>query len=229
MPNNPFVVRDKVSCSVEDTIRLSDIRTVPKTFPKTFHPDELTKCGRKVLYGKKEYQLPFTSMVAKAEYYNDYYVKLKWINLLKRSSDIKVLDCWVVANDMKYNVVTKIDCVIEIPNMDDLQIVVYIKSLPSEDFANIKKNGATREDTIRVMTDMWLIEIINGIIIYENRDNLDFIIYRVLPQNAVINGVKAKAEELYEHKINGTTPPKPYKSRTSKECQECEFHKRCWL
>lgn len=226
MPSNAFAIRDNASYTLEGFMRLiTTYKVSSNTSSMIFHPDELTECGRKIIYRKRNHKCHFCN---NAEYSYDKFAKCRWISLLKQCSDIKVLDSDILANDMKYDVVTKIDCVIEIPSMDDLQTVVYIRSIPSSIFENVKKNGALRKDIVRIMTDMWLIELINGMIIYEDRDSLDFIIYSVLPQNAVINSIKARAKQLYEHLINTTIPLRPYKNHDTKECGECEFFKMCW-
>lgn len=226
MPNNPFTERDKTCILVEDSIRKFVNDKVNDNITRTFHPDELTGCERKILYasGSSNHKISKTNL----EYNSEHFAKLKWIHLLNQIQDIKVLDCWVVASDAKYNMLTKVDCVIEISACENLQEVVYIRSISDSDFNKVKENGPTRRDTIRITIDMWLIEITQGIIIYENRDSLDFIIYGVSPKNVIVNAIKEKARELYGHKVCGSFPPRPYKTHSTKECQECEFFKKCW-
>lgn len=231
MPINPFIRRDEISGFIEGSLRMITTERIEYDLTKTFRPDELIGCGRKTLY-RKETKQGSNSWIKTPKYMeceHDYSAKCRWITILTQCSDIKVLDSWTIANDMKYNMVTKIDCIIEIPSKNDLQNVVYIRSIPSSDYEYIRKNGATRSDTIRVMIDMWLVELVNGIILYEDRNTLDFMVMRVIPQDAIINGIKAKAKELYDHMISSTIPSRPYKTNKAKECQECEFLERCWI
>lgn len=226
MPNKSFVVHDKVSSVVEETIRLFADKTSIHELSRTFDPNELTECGRKIVYRSiaENYKLPISEL----ELYTNQYAKVKWIQMLHKMSGIKVIDSWAKASDCNYNMVSTIDCVIEIAALDDMQSIVYIKSLPSSDYKYVVGHGAPRKDIVRVTTDMWLIEIPKAIIIYENRDTLEYTAYSVLPQNAIINSIKLKAKELYAYKLNGEIPPRPYKICTSIECQACEFSKTCW-
>lgn len=225
MPSK-FVVRDQLVSVLEKSSK--DFLETPFTqdITRTVSPDELTECERKIAYRTKvgKCRLGYNN----AEYLAMMYAKVRWLDILKDTKGVKILDRWVTASDCNYNIVTKIDCVIEVSDMDDLQSVVYVKSLKEEDFADVKKNGAKRKDIVRVMADMWLVEVSNGVIIYENRSNLDFVIYRVIPQNEIINSVKAKTKSLYDHKLNSTIPSRPYKTCSAKECQECEFFTHCW-
>lgn len=224
MPNKPFVIRDEMSSTIEDILRTFSDSQANHDINRTFHPDGLTECGRKLIYrtSGSKYQTGYSVLETESNYFS----KLKWIHILKCCKDIKVLDSDIIASDDKHNLLTKVDCVIEME--DETQIVVFIKSLSSSDFENVKNNGATRKDIVRIITDMWLIELSNGIIIYENRDTLRFLIYKVIPNNAIINTIKLKSKNLYDNKIKGILPSRPYKNNSSKECQECEFLKTCW-
>lgn len=226
MPNKPFVIRDNLSNVIEDKVRLYSHGPYIQDISRTFHPDEITECGRKLCYkiNGSKYKLPYSNI----EYNAIMEAKARWIYILRHTEGIKVIDWGVLASDCNYNMLTKVDCVIQVSDMEDLQIAVLIKSVESGEFDNVKKNGATRKDIVRIMTDMWLIELANGVIIYENRNNFDFMIYRVVPHNAVMNSIKDKAKELFSYKVRGSVPPRPYKSSIAKECQSCEFFKPCW-
>jgi len=229
MPNRPFVAQDAAATLLNDNASNFSRDKAKQKIVRTFDPQSLTECGRKLSYlttitDGKEHKLNLTNEESLA----NRYTKIKWIDILGNLKDIRVLDSWVVACDIGYNLVTKVDCVIQMDSLDELQSVVSIKSASSDEFKKIQDKGPHRKDIVAIMTDMWLIEIAHGIIIYENRDNLEFMINSILPERAIINSVKSKAKELYHHKINGTIPNQPYKDKSSKECSNCEFSKRCW-
>lgn len=228
MPNKPFVVQDSAAAILDYNARSYSHDFARQDIIRTFRPSELTECDRKIIYrtnGKK-----YKKDITQAEDLTKYYAKVKWLDILNRLNGIKVLDSWVVASDCNYNIVTTVDCVIEFTDLsfDGLQSVVTVVSLKSEDFDIVKEKGATRKDIVSMMTDMWLIELSHGMLVYENRDNLNFIVYSVVPEDAVINSIRAKAKKLYSNKMNGTVPERPYKDNTAKECKSCEFFSRCW-
>jgi len=224
MLNSPFVKSDELSKNIATKMQLSRDKKTNRRFQKTFHPDELTECGRKLIFCTRE-----INSLQSNNYGEDLtqkYSKLKWIDLLSESDEIKVLDKFVEVSDVNYNIVSEVDCVIKI---EDLPVVVLIKSLNSNDFANIVKNGIPRKDAVRIIVDMWLIEIPDSIIIYENRDSLEVKIFHVIPYNAIINAVREKSRILWDCIVNESIVDRPYKdSEKSKECQSCSYKDRCW-
>jgi hypothetical protein len=224
--SSKFAINDESTQYISDASNTFLTTPYQKDITRTFSPDDITECSRKLYYQSigGKFDQPYSN----SEFLSDHFTKTKWIHILKQIKDIKVIDTWVVASDCNYNLHTKIDCVIEIPSLDNIQFIVNVKSLSPSDFAHISSNGPTRKDIIRSVVDMWLVELGNGIIIYENRASLDFMIFRVLPHNAIINSIKVKAKDLLQFVLKGLTPPRSYKMQTAKECIACTFCKRCW-
>jgi len=225
MPNNHFIVQDSISSFIQKGAKLYSNSLYVRDISRCFFSDEITECGRKLCYrvNGKKYICQYTNM----EYNCNIESKKRWINILDHIDGVKVLESDVVASDYNYNIITKIDCVIEITEKD-LQYVVLVKSVEENKFNTVKNNEATRKDIVEIMTNMWLIELSNGIIIYENRNSLDFIVYNVIPSNEIVNSVKEKTKKLIVYKNKGSVPPRPYADRESYECKHCEFYGSCW-
>ncbi len=78
------------------------------------------------------------------------------------------------------------------------------------------------------MINMWLSEIQNAILLYENKDTGDFSAYHVIPYVQIIEACKRKCLKMVGLKMKGELPERPYKNNEEKECQICEFQKKCW-
>lgn len=197
---------------------------IPIEIPtRFFNPDEITECGRKIVF--KTYQTHKT--ISNSENYANKYVKEKWADILNNTQGIRIIDKNVIVADCNYNIQSSVDFVASLTEHNGLDIIIYIKSLPTINFET-KGNIYSRKDIVRVMIDLWLIEMNNGFIIYENRNTLDCHIYRIIPSLAIINAVKSKCLSLFSNCSHGTVPNRPYKDSSTKECQMCEFLKKCW-
>jgi len=225
MPNKQIIASDSNKMAVIVSSRINEIKDKKaiRNYQKTFHPDELTECGKKLILHTKEAKSLKNCTVA--EEVSQDYTKRKWIDLLSKTTDIKILEKFVEVADSNYNIFGNIDCVIEI---DGNPIVILIKSLNSHDFSYLLSHGVSRKDLVRVIIDMWLIEIPDAIIIYENRDSLESKIYHVVPYNAIINAIREKTKKLWDCIVKEEIVGRPYQTEFSEECQACNYLKTCW-
>lgn len=189
----------------------------------TFTPDTITECSRKLIY-----------MVTNNNYHNkidyfkiisDIYTRKKWIACLSKIGGIKLLKSDLVVADCHFNLSGVIDAIV-----DFNQAIFVVKIFPVDEnrFLTIQNKGAYKKDVIEVLIYMWLAELKNGLAIYENKNNHEYLLFNIEPYKPIIMSVKRKCLELSEFNINGKIPPRPYKVKSAKECERCVFLSKCW-
>ena len=119
----------------------------------------------------------------------------------------------------------KIDAILKIK---DCLFVLLVKSLSEDEYASVAKDGAIKRHVIELMLLMWLAEVQNGILLYENKNTQDYNIFHVLPYKAIITSAKNKCLKLLGNQMKGTIPLRPYTQRNEKECSLCEYQVVCW-
>lgn len=224
MPNKPFIKKDNVTDFFNGEINNEIKRRNFDFFHEIFNPNNITECERRILYrargekNKQSHNIFFEIDTQEA-------VKNKWLNFFKKSLSIKLLDRDVVVADCNFNLTGKVDGILKANNSI---FVLIVRALNSKDFIRITEKGALRKHIVELMVYMWLAEIKDGIILYENKDNQEFCLYHVVPYLPILEASRKKCMQLLEHKIKGTMPTQPYKNQDEPECTICEFKDKCW-
>jgi hypothetical protein len=218
-----FIKVDEISRLLEHIIS-EESKTLSVDYPvSVFDPATVTECPRRMIYRangcKSEMQADYHCMQSML------FTKQKWIDYFKRSRKIKLVDKFIVTADCHYNVSGNADAVIK---MGERLYVVKVQPICSEDFYRIKERGAAKKHIVESLVYMWLTEIHDGLLLYENQDTNECNVFHVRMYEPVIRSVMKKCLGLMENKVQGTIPERAYKHKGSNECQECEFINKCW-
>ena len=187
----------------------------------SFDPAELTECPRKLFYKA-------TGPHHGATYFSQNtqsFVREKWLSYFDKCSRIRVAKKHIVATDRNYNISGYADAVIEI---GEYLAVITIKGVEASIYEIIKEQTARKKDIVELMIYSWLLEIKDGILIYENLNNQEYIIFHIIPYRPIIESIKKKCLDLFCMKSKLVEPERPYKTKASKECKKCQFNIKCW-
>ena len=218
---NKFAKKDALTERVEDGIKKEKKRRDSVKNIELFHPSQLTECTRKSIY--RVYGEPYELDVFEAEHQK--YAKQKWLDFFETSRIAKLIDTDIDAADTTYNLASRVDGILRI---GELTFVILIKSLSTEEFQRIKEQEIHRRDIVELILDMWLVEVHHGLLLYEDRTTNEITTFHILPYPSIINAACRKCRELYDNKIKGIIPERPYDSPDSKECLTCNFKETCW-
>ena len=220
MKNLPSFIsnNDDVVKSISDIIVKSDV--LSKYPSSTINPDIITECKRRIFYkvsGEK-----YKNKHILKEKHKESSVK-KWVEYLSKCKNINLMDSDVVFTDSECNICSKVDALLEI---DGISYVIKVKPVSDEIFKDVKSNGALKKDAIEVVIQLWLVEIKDGILIYDNNDNQDYLIFHINKYKPVINSTIEKCKEIIKHQLTGIKPNK-LKDTNNKECLICEYRDIC--
>jgi len=218
-----FIRKDEQSKSFESIIDREIERKSTTPIDGSFDPSRITECSRRLSYRAAGVASSFSDSYLNDQ--TDEAIKTKWISILEICPSVKVMEAHLVVADSKFNITGNIDAVIE---LDDIYVTL-IKPVSDCDFGNVVENGAFKKDVIEAVLYLWLSEIKNGMLIYDNKNNGGHLVFHVEPYAPIINSVKAKCSDLVQHKLMGQLPKRPYKNKNSKECSICEFRDKCWI
>lgn len=217
-----FAKKDNQSELLEKLITDEDQRRSAASVNSTFDPIHITECPRRILYRSTgtghNLHLTYLQRLSKEA------CKDKWISLFDKSLKVKLVDQDIVVADSKYNITGKVDAIISFG--DDI-FATKIKSVCEESFINIQETGALKKDVVELILDLWLLEIRDGLIIYDN-NNGGYVTFHVEPYEPIIKTIKRKCGELMRQSISGDLPDRPYDDSSSGECHICEFNQKCW-
>lgn len=218
MPNEIiYSKKDEVTEILDNEIK-NEIKRRKMAFSSgIFIPSRLTECGRRILYrscGENVDENRFIEDFLLNQ--NEKYLKNKWIDFFESSIKIKMIEKNLVVADCNYNITGTIDCIIKKGNTE---FVVLIKKQDGE---------PRRKDIIELMSYLWLIEKPHGLLIYDSNNSDKFSLYHVKIFVPIITAISKKCRELIDNKIKGEVPDRPYKSKESPECLECEYNVKCW-
>lgn len=120
------------------------------------------------------------------------------------------------------------DGVIElIKGNDDERYVVDFKTVRSEKFSYLKKPDPVYVTQIRIY--MWLLDIKQGIIFYEEKNSHEIKEFRVLQDEHHIEEIKKNAKKLWGVLQSKRIPAIHERYRKDrKPCYYCEYRDRCW-
>ena len=193
-------------------------------FSSVFDPLEITECPRRLIYRslRHDQDFPYFDYV---NFSTQSFVAQKWIDYFDKSKKIVLKASKYYVSDCKFNIGGLVDAVISVK---DEIIVVKIRSVNDEDFQKIQKKGALKKDVIASIVQLWLMEIEDGLLIYENKNDQRYEIFHVEQHKPILESVKQKCMSLYKNLAIGQVPCRPYKTKNSKECGLCEFQTSCW-
>jgi hypothetical protein len=226
MPNekeNFFAKKDEVSSFIEDNIKYS-IKTIEKTFPieKCIDSADLTRCPRYIFYKASRGVSNQLEKLFKG------YIIEKWKNIFQINKRFDVLSDKYSCSDIKYNLVGSLDLIIRDTNNPRKPFAIKVHHVEQEEFKTIKEGKVPRKDIIELMANMWMAEIANGILIYENKNFFEFEIYHISPDTILINSIKTVCKDINKYNITREFPARPYET-ISTECEKCVFKASCWL
>jgi len=218
MPNEIiYSKKDEVTEILDEEIK-NEIKRRKIAFSSgIFIPSRLTECERRILYrscGENVDENRFIEDFLLNQ--NEKYLKNKWIDFFESSIKIKMIEKNLVVSDCNYNITGTIDCIIKKGNTE---FVVLIKKQDGE---------PRRKDIIELMSYLWLIEKPHGLLIYDSNNSDKFSLYHVKIFVPIIIAISKKCRKLIDNKIKGEVPDRPYKSKESPECLECEYNVKCW-
>jgi hypothetical protein len=214
----PFVLTDELSLSFSASLKKHVGQQ--KILNSSFSPDILNECPRRILY-KVEGYYEFNYLAQETKIAN----KSKWLSIFKRCVGIRVVDSNVCASSVDYQISGYLDAVLEISNTI---MATQIKSVSNEIFIKIKDKGALKKDVMEVMIFLWMMELENGLILYENLQDHEFLSFHIKPHMPMINLIKEKCNKLIVFQREKKITDRVYKSSSEKECSVCEFSKKCW-
>lgn len=212
-----IIDKSVLSHSLETIVENEKIKLNKEVLDSTLNSNEISNCLRSLAY--KSIKLNKNNL--SIEKHHNKFVIEKWCNLLKyyvKAKNIYLSDC-------NYNLVGNGDIMIEI---DYHNILLKIQSVNNNDFKYVLTKGAFKKDVLELMINEWLVEVDEGLLIYENRDDLKFEVFQVYLFTQIIESVKSKCKDLMECKIRGELPPRPYKKNNGKECKNCDYSEECW-
>lgn len=215
---NDFVVCDKFSKILQEDIE--------KTFNKGYNDisnevvmsSNITRCDRRICYELIGVE---TSGNKFKELHKTYLIK-KWVDILLRTKTFEIINSNTIVADHNYNIISEIDV---IGKFSGVPVVIMIKEVEENTFLN---NSTKRSHVVEIMVQMWLSEINDGFLIYENILTKRHNVFHILPNVSVLNAVKQKMIILRDCKIMGKLPERKYETPDSNECKECCFTDECW-
>jgi len=212
-----IVNKSDLSKQVEDITNCEIERFDKEEAKSTFDTSDISACIRRLIYtAKKKGKDP----QAIDKFHNKFTIE-KWSNLLGyyvRGKNIGLADC-------NYNLIGNGDILIEV---DFSKILLKVQSVCNKDFDHVLTKGAFKKHVLELMTNEWLAEVNEGLLIYENRDNYKFEIFQVHLFPHILEPIKRKAQELTEYKMKGELPNRPYQRKDAKECNCCSYQLECW-
>lgn len=215
-----FIKQDNLTKHFNDMVK--DIQFSPTPlYNSVFSSAHITECPRRLIYRNR-------GLAENKESYSDLqtqlFIKDKWISCFEKMRQIKVLDKHCVVSDCNYNIKGIVDAVI---NISDLNVVIQIQAISNDEFIEILKTGSLKKHVVETMINMWLIEIKDALLIYENKNNQEYISFHIEYFHPLIESVKEKCLALFSAQMKGKIPKSPYLEQNGKECKQCEFKTIC--
>ena len=218
-----FIKIDEVSSLLGSIIKEENKEYFHKYPVSVFDPSRVTECPRRIIY-RANGCVPENSASCPL-IRHELFTKKKWLEYFEKCKSIKIVDKNVVAADCHYNISGTVDAIL---NIKDCIYVIKIQPVNQEDFVQIHKKGAFKKHVVELIIYIWLTELRDGLLLYENKNDNDYIIFHVKQYEPIIKSVIKKCLELMENKICGIIPLRPYKTKESNECIACEFLRKCW-
>jgi hypothetical protein len=219
MPNSAesFVKKDKFSTFLKEGVDKVIQNSYNDIDSEVIDSSEVTQCDRRIYYKLINGSVTKTHSVSM----HKETLITKWISILAQIKGLKIMEYSTMVADHNYSLVSTVDM---IGKMEDLPVVIKLIEVKNETFQNDK---AVRKHVVDVMSQMWMAEVSDGFLIYENMLSKEFNIFHILQNVSVLNAVKSKMKSLQEKKMLGILPDRKYET-LSTECSECCFKDKCW-
>ena len=108
------------------------------------------------------------------------------------------------------------------------RIPYELKSINKERYAFRQLHNKPDDNTYRqLQLYMWALAFEVSIVIYENKDNQEFLIFVVEYDEKFVAKELEKRRKIYQLYQEGKRPPRPYK-RESRACSDCPLETYCW-
>ena len=217
-----FVKTDEVT-SLFDSLIQKENDSKLSIFPScVFHPSHLTECHRRIIYRANGCKHNLNSYLVTID---DNFTIKKWVEYFSKCKSIKMVGSNVVVADGHYNISGNVDTIL---NINDCNYVIKIQPVCEDNFEQINTKGAIKKHVVELIVYMWLTELKDGILLYENKNTNKYVVFHIKPYDPIIKAVLKKCLALMENKIQGILPERPYKVVDANECKLCEFSKQCW-
>ena len=223
MENPKFIKQDDFSKSIDALIASENEKRSCDALSESFDSSRITECPRRLYY--RSIGNVSQNKISYLEFKHQQFAKKKWLDVLGHSNKVKIVDANVEVADCNYNLTGKIDVILK---CDSEIMLLNIYSLKAEDFEEVKEKGAYKKHAVEIIVNRWLVEKGESLLIYENRNNSDYIVFHIDLYNYIVEAIKKKCLMLLSHKFRGRTPSRSYKTNFSKECNNCEFSNECW-
>ena len=224
MDSSLFIKKDEPSTRLELLITQDAKNKSVIGFSDSFKADTITECPRRLVYRSTGVNTSCSSETFFREQSNSYR-RLKWQYFFSKCKSIRLLKENLLVADCNYNITSIVDAIL---SMDEELYVVKIEPLDNSSYNKVKQSGAFKKHVVEIMVNMWLAEINAGLLLYENKDNDEFDVYHIEPYKPIIQSIGKKCSMMFDCKVSGKLPEKPYKERNSNECNACEFADKCW-
>lgn len=216
-----FVSHDKLASQFDELIEEGVRRRNVGVPDSLFSSSQITECPRRLIYRVRQSPKDFESMpYMKAQ--NLLCEIRKWGDFLGKCKGVKILERQYRAFDCVYNIRGDIDYVIQALGKN---MVVQIH--PVKDYDRVVREGAAKKHVIEVMINAWLMEVEDGLLVYENVDTHDTISFHVTVYKPIIESTKKLCTNLFRAQMEGRLPRRPYADQSGKECASCEFGITC--
>lgn len=188
--------------------------SVSNSVSDSLNSNYITGCDRKIFYQITGENSEKSFMNQKSRLF----LIKKWVSIFEKIKSFEVLDYNKIFADQNYNIHSEIDIV---GKMAGFPTILVIKKV--QDFHEPK-----RKEIVDAITKMWLSEVNDCFIIYDNIVSDEYRVLRVIPNEVLLNGIKNKLKKIKFNKLSGKTPDRKYDSYESIECKKCDFKKKCW-
>ena len=185
----------------------------------TFKAEHIHECSRRLIHrarGEKPASNSYMSDLGLSCFKN------KWLSIFEKIPDINLIASWVDCCDQKRNIVSVVDCIVE---FEEIKYCVNFIPMGDKLYKQTKKDGFIKRDVVKITCDMWMTEIYNGIILYENTITGEYSIFRINFVKDVAKEIIKKCDDLLLCFLYDKLPDK-IEDRT--QCRVCEFNHKCW-
>jgi len=214
-----FVKQDQY---ISKSLKEDSLKRSKEHFSSIISPENVTECLRRMYFRIKAKD--HTNENWFAESAHKHCVSNKWAYYFSKCKKIILIDSNIQVAHSSYNIGGIIDSYIE---FDDCRYIVKLKPVTEEEFQIIKEKGPKRKHVIETIVYLWLAEFEDGLLIYENNDNQESIVYQVVPYAPALRAVQDKCRELMEYQMRGIAPKKISGGNAKKECEKCEYKNVC--
>lgn len=187
----------------------------------SFAPDMLNECSRRIIYKVNGYYKDIDYLERKSQIANTN----KWDSIFKSCVGIMGIDSHICVANAKYQIAGYLEFLLEISG---IVIATNVRNVTEETFNKIKTKGALKKDVMEIMVYLWLMELKDGLILYENMRGHDLLSFHIKYHVPIVNSIKEKCNQLIKFQRANEIPARSYKSSSEKECAGCEFLEKCW-